>query len=144
MAVEFLDHTADVAVRITGRDWKEFFQEAVHALNLILVGEESLGQVLLEEEVPLDLEAPDRETLLVDLLNELIYLFDSRKLILPRLAVQNAAMGGASCRLQGVLQGEKYEPGRHALQTEIKSATFHDLEIRSLDGGLSADVVFDL
>jgi SHS2 domain-containing protein len=144
VAVEFLDHTADIAARITGRDWKEFFQEAVRALNLILVGEEGLGQVLTKEEVPVDLEAADRETLLVDLLNELIYLFDSKKWILPRLEVEEVTMGDASCRLQGVLRGEKFEPGRHALQTEIKAATFHDLEIRSLDGGLAADVVFDL
>jgi SHS2 domain-containing protein len=150
LSIEFLDHTADASVRITGRDGAEFFQEAVRALYFILLGEEEICKVRHELEVQVDLTALDGEILLVDLLNELIYYFDAKKWILPTLEVKTVCLESSRglpsspCRLQGCLRGEVFDPRRHSLQTEIKSATFHDLELRRLGEGWTADVVFDL
>ncbi len=143
MTLEFLDHTADIAVRIVAADAPTFFQEALRGLHLILLDERSFEGIREAEELPLDLRAPDNETLLVDFFNELIYLFDTRRWISRRLAVETVTLDG-SPRLRGTLRGEHFDPSRHSLQTEIKAATFHDLEVRREGGEISADVVFDL
>ena len=104
MTLEFLDHTADMAVRIVAADAPTFFQEALRGLHLILLDEPSFEGIREAEELPLDLRAPDNETLLVDFLNELIYLFDTRRWISRRLAVETVTLDGSS-RLRGVRSG---------------------------------------
>lgn len=143
MTLEFLDHTADIAVRISAADDSTFFQEAHRALHLILLDERSFESIREVQEVALDLQAPDAETLLVDFLNELIFLFDSRCWISRRLIVDTVTLD-ASPRLRGRLRGEALDVARHSLQTEIKAATFNDLEVRRAEGRICADVVFDL
>lgn len=145
LTVEEIDHTADVAIRITARDAAEFFQEALRGFNLILLGEEGSRRVQPADEVPVVLECSDSETLLVDFLNELIYLFDARRQIFARLNVESVTIEGAVASLQGQLMGEAFDTERHVFETEVKAATFHDLEIRRTESGLlTADLVFDL
>ena len=79
----------------------------------------------------------------MDFLNEIIYLFDTRRFLAAGLEEAEVALGPPA-RLAGKLAGEVMDPARHVLKTEIKAATFHGLEIREVDGGLSADVIFDL
>ncbi len=92
----------------------------------------------------MDLTAPDGETILVDLLNELIYRFDAEKLLLPLVQVEEARLDPGGGRLRAHLRGERFDPSRHELATEVKAATYHGLRIRETAGVLTAEVIFDL
>ena len=144
VSIEDLDHTADVGIRIRGASPGEFLCEALRGVNLILVGETTWEEIREVDIVEISLSAQDPETLLVDFLNEVIFLFDSRRLLFRKLQLEAVELSGPRCVLRGVLSGEPFDPQRHELQTEIKAATFHDLVVRNERGGLSADVVFDL
>ena len=143
MSCEFLDHTGDTAVRITAPDAASLFREAVRATLAIYVGPEALESVGSRDEISVRLEAEDGEALLVDFLNELIFLFDTRRFLAASARVEDIDLGSPA-RLRTVLLGETMDPVRHDLRTEIKAATFHGLTIRVIDAGLSVDVVFDL
>ncbi len=140
---EFLDHTADTAVRLTAPDEAGLLREAASALLAIQLGEGSANRVRSALDAPLELTAEDGEALLIDFLNELIYRFDTERLLVAEVEVDSASFAHpahVSCRLRG----ETLDPTRHVARTEVKAATFHGLEVRKNEQGWSADVVFDL
>jgi SHS2 domain-containing protein len=141
VSFESLDHTADTAVRLRSRDPGELFADATRALMSIYLGPDA--EVASREALPVRLEAESPEALLIDYLNELIFLFDTRRFLAAEIAPERLTLGSPSV-LEGRILGEPFDPGRHEAKTEIKAATFHGLEIRRTDSGLEADVVFDL
>jgi len=140
---ELLDHTADAAVRLRSPTEAALFQDAAAAhvaIVLDLGASAPVGTGLLR---PLVLEAEDPEALLVDFLNELIFLFDTERFLTGRVDVEHVRLEKPA-RLQAKLLGEVHDPARHSARTEVKAATFHDIEIRRTPAGLEAVVVFDL
>jgi protein archease len=142
VAFEYLDHTADTAVRVLALDGPDLFREATRALLSILLDEASAPVADLEP-IAIRLEAEDPEALLIDYLNELIFLFDTKRFLPSRLEVRGLRLEKPAL-LEGMVMGETYDPARHRAKTEIKAATFHGLEIRTIGGMLEAEVVFDL
>lgn len=154
MRFEFLDHTADISVRLEAESFEALFETAARALREILVEGRDAGrgsapatdpaQGAARVEVPLALEAEDRESLLVDYLNELLYLFDARKLVPAEIRAVRVAGERGPLRLEAVLEAEGFDPARQARKSEVKAATFHGLEVRETPGGVCAEVVFDV
>ncbi len=144
MTIESFDHTADVGVRIEAESPAELLREAARAfLSVLLEPDAGEWSERDRRERRIDLTAPDSESLLVDFLNELIYLFDSQRLIFPELIVEEVKLG-AGAVLRGRLRGGPWDPRRHELRTQVKAATYHGLEIRKTERGLSVEVIFDL
>lgn len=144
MAHRFIDHTGDTAVELTAQSEAELFRDATRALCSLFIdtGDETVAPRVART-VAVELEAEDGEALLIDYLNELIFLFDSQGLLPWELDVEEIDMGSPA-RLRGRLGGEDFDPGRHRFQTEVKAATFHDVEIRRSGGMISVIVVLDL
>ncbi len=127
-----LDHTADWAVRVWAPDLSRFFAQAAQAIYA-LTGTELQGSERIE--VPLQLDAPDTESLLVAFLNELLYLGEEQGLGFDRFELRVEKTG-----LQGWLHGAPV-----ALQRkEIKAVTYHGLEIRADKHGVEATIIFDV
>ena len=143
MSFEYVDHTADVAVRLRSGSAAELFRDATEAMLSTLLDREQTPQLGSKTAVPVSLAAEDDEALLVDYLNELIFLFDTRRFLPADLEVAALSLKPPA-RLEGTLRGETYDPLKHTAKTEIKAATFHGLRIRETDAGLEAQVVFDL
>ncbi len=141
---EFLDHTADVAFRISADTPAALFAEAARAFYAVLLDDESVPRVEPRTERAVDLTGIDGEMLLVDFLNELIYRFDSEDLLLPLVDVEEARLDAGAARLRARLGGEAFDPARHHLRTGVKAATYHGLRIEAVPGGLRAEVVLDL
>ena len=144
MSFEYIEHTADIGVRIAARSPEELIREAARAFYSILIDEECLGRVEAREEREVVLAAGDGEEILVGFLGELIYRFDAEKLLLPMVQVEEVRLGKDGGRLRARLRGERFDPARHSLRTEVKAATYHALEIRDIGGVLTAEVIFDL
>ena len=88
----------------------------------------------------IEVEAPDREALLVGWLNYLLYLYDvngflGRIFDIVELSDQ---------RLEAIARGETYDPERHVAKTAVKAATFHQLAITPRNHGWQATVILDL
>jgi SHS2 domain-containing protein len=86
------------------------------------------------------LESADRESLLVDWLNHLLYLFDVDAFLGRDFQVEFPSPR----RLRAKVWGERFDPGRHPEKTAVKAATYHHLEIVQEDGGWRATVILDL
>ena len=132
-----LSHTADLGLRIYGDSLEELFENAGAALISVLTDRRYLS---LRETREITLEAPDREALLVDWLNRLLYLFDVEGFLGREFHVTSLT----DRRLEAVAWGEGFDPERHPEKTAIKAATYHHLEIGPRDGGWQATVILDL
>jgi SHS2 domain-containing protein len=131
---EILEHTADVGVRGRGSDLPEAFEMAARGLADIcgtwIPGE---GEV-----VEVEVHAADVEAALVDWLNEILWLQDSRDAVLTRIEVDDVSDSGASGRLW-------LDPRDRELEgTAVKAVTYHQLRVAREDDGWVAEVYVDV
>lgn len=130
-----LDHTADVAVEVWGEDFANLLAHAAEAM-FALQGLPSGAEQTVRRRV--ELSAPDRESLLVDWLNELLYLSESHGELYR--AFDLAEVPGTGAALRATVFGQKGHPTKR----KIKAATFHDLRIAEESGQLRTRIVFDV
>jgi SHS2 domain-containing protein len=130
---EEVEHTADLALRVWGNDLRDLFVNAARGM-LSLMGSQQVGDDLRQTRI--SLTAPDAETLLVEWLNELLYLIEEEKLFIAKVEV--ARVDGRALEAE-VVGGQAADMAGH-----IKAATYHDLAIERTPSGYSAVVVFDV
>jgi SHS2 domain-containing protein len=132
-----IPHTADLAWRLWGKNLPELFENAGRALSATLTDIRFLRR---RETRQVSLESSDREALLVDWLNHLLYLFD----IDGFLGRDFQVVALTSERLEARVRGDIFDAARHPTKTAVKAATFHNLEIIPEPDGWRATVVLDL
>lgn len=133
---ELFPHDADVGVRGTGPTIESAFEQAALALKSV-VTDAAVDPV---NEVKVTCQAPDRELLLVDWLNAIIYEMAVRRMIFSRAKVQIE-----DDRLKGSLWGETVDRQRHAPACEPKGATYTALRVEQLPNGMwSAACIVDV
>ena len=129
-----VEHTADWALRLRGRDLNELFTRAAEGMAYLLAGD--ISAIPLTETRELALEAYDAEELLVVWLGELAYWAERDGLVCPVVVLSEMS----PTMLRAMARG-----GRLAeLQKHIKAVTYHELAIRPYDGGLEVTIVFDV
>jgi len=138
---EHFEHAADVGVRGTGRTPEEAFSEAARALFALVA--EDLEKIRLERSEEIQVNAQGLEELLVAFLNELIFLFDTRRVVLGKFDLK-ISREGSSWRLRGKVFGEPYDPERHAGTVDPKGATFTALKVAQENGGWIAQCIVDV
>lgn len=137
MTWETFDHEADVGLVVRGRDGAELFAEAGLALFDLVC-----DLVRVEERRGYDLagSAPGIESLLVDWLNDLVFLFQGEGVVCRRFAFPE----WAPTSYRAVAYGEPADPERHSIQDLVKAATYHGLSVRKTRAGLEARVILDV
>lgn len=132
---EFFPHTADVKFRAYGKDLAELFSNAVSALAAVLGGEERWrGRATIEKH--LVLSAPDRETLLVDFLSEILTWSDAEDALPHTVIVEEISDTSLSVRVSGA-RGVPFT-------NDVKAVTYSDLRVEQVGDRWEADVVLDV
>jgi len=132
---------ADVAFRAEGRTLEDLFAAAAEATTNVMV--DDLSTIRDKEEIHLDLSEDALDMLLFDFLNELIFLKDTRQLLLLAKNVRISAEGSRR-RLLATLSGEQLDPARHPLNADVKAVTLHRFEVKETEEGWVATVVLDI
>jgi SHS2 domain-containing protein len=139
--IRMLDHTADVGFELEAPTLEDLFDEARQALLMTLFerpperGEEE-GSVLLS--------ASDLETLLVRWINELAFLIQGEGYVPVRANVRIKDSGRDDFSLEAGLTGAPLDLESQGWQGEIKSATFHGLDVKQGDEGWQTRVILDV
>ncbi|WP_038049134.1 archease [Thermus caliditerrae] len=139
MVVKPLDHTADVGFALEAESLEGLFQAALQGLLSAMFQSPPRGGRRRRRMV---LEAEDLETLLVHYLNELIYLIQTKGFV-PGKARVRVVPTGNGFRLEAALVGEPFQEA-FGFQGEVKSATFHGLQVREEGGRWQAQVILDV
>jgi SHS2 domain-containing protein len=124
---ELIDYTADVGIKATGKDLAQAFSHAAAGMFSLITDPQKIEEADWSD---VEVSAPDRETLLVAWLNELIFLFETERWLFKRFHIKTLNENSLTARCYG----EKIDKTRHELKREIKSATYHMLKIERLPG----------
>ena len=133
---EIINHTADVGIRAYGANIGQAFANAARALFSLMVEPDNVGEVIYRD---IELTAQDQESLLVEWLNELIYLFDVENIIFKRFEI--IEINNTQLKARGY--GEKVDISKHELKTGVKAANYHMLRVDKGDD-YQVQVLFDI
>jgi SHS2 domain-containing protein len=131
---EEIEHTADVALRVRGRDLKELLQNAALGMAQLMCEETALSEDYAEHLV--EIRADDAEGLLVEWLSELVFLVEIKSFIFQQVEIQTISESYFKAKVYGKIA--------QTLKVHIKAVTYHNLEITETETGLEAVVVFDI
>ena len=134
---ETFDHTADVGIRAFGRTVEEVFVNAAYALFDQWTDLRKVREKISQE---ISVQGADREDLLIRWLGELLFLGESRGYLFKEFTIRRLD----STSLKAVARGEIFDPSRHRFKTEIKAVTYHQVEVKEVDGKWEGRVIFDI
>lgn len=137
MAYELLEHTADVKFRAEGDTLEDAFIEAVHAFSdIVRQGSEIEGEYVVGVEV----ESESLDALLFDFIDRLIYLQDSRGVVV--VGVEDLDIrGNGGYSLSAHLDVAEIRRGMGLL--DIKGPTYNEMLVEE-DGGWLVEAVMDI
>ena len=131
---EILEHRTDLIIRAFGKDRKELF------LNALLGMAKSQKPTIKNKEKirrKIQVKSLDLSALLVDFLNEVLYLSQVKKEVYTEIKFEKLS----DKELKGEIIGSRIE----RFGEDIKAATHHDLEIKQKEDKIwQATVIFDI
>lgn len=133
-----LSHTADIAFELEADSLEELFTEAFNVWLLSIV---ELTDFNSDISYQVKLKADSLEQLLVDFLNELNFLLLVKKLLSVKVdkLIINETDISLFAEVRFINLNDTIE-----LKEEIKSVTYHQMEIVRSEGKYRARVVFDI
>jgi SHS2 domain-containing protein len=134
---EYLDHAADLGIRVHAPDLPELFVTAARAL-MTWIGPAPEG--VSEQEMKVRLEEGDAEGLLVRWLQEVLYLFHQRHAYVA--GVKSIDLAGRM--LEATLLCRPWDESSYENFCEVKAITYHKLQVERLDSGWRATVILDI
>ncbi|MGA3094750.1 MAG: archease [Dehalococcoidales bacterium] len=129
-----MPHTADVGLIAYGKSLDEAYANAAYGMFAVMT---DLRKVKESESHRISITEKDKESLLFEWLNRLLYLFDVEHLLFKRFEV---VLDGTY--LSATCYGEKFDPARHKMTIGVKSATYYMLEVD--EKKYRVRVVFDI
>ena len=137
---EILEHTADIGIAAYGKTKREVFINAAKGMFEIIAGENKNLKDNFYDKIKL--EADNLEGLLFAWLSELLYIGETRLVILNKFQINELS----DYQIKAEVEGAKINPPSTKIEKEIKAVTYHRLEIKKdEESGLwSAQVIFDI
>lgn len=129
---EEIDHTADLALRVWGQNFEQLLTQSAKGLYSLMNITPSWGTRIGHH---FFIKKDTKEVMLVDFLNELLYLCEDKK-----QGFDLFSFSENSDKLEVYAQGFRVDD----IQVYIKAVTFHDLRIQNYSSGLVTTVTFDV
>jgi SHS2 domain-containing protein len=133
---EHFPHQADIGIRGIGATLAEAFEQAAIAMTAVITDP---NDVLPQDSLEIDCEAPDHELLLTDWLNAIILKMASRHMLFCSFDVTII-----NNHLHARIHGERIDRVRHLPAVEVKGATYTQLQVTEEPGQYMAQCVVDV
>jgi len=134
---ELFEHTADLGLRVQADSLEALFIDAARGLLAMLVANPEAVRPLQAKTIALTADEPSY--LLFDWLSELLYAFETEKLLFCEFDLQiHENQLTATCR------GEPMDPNRHDMDHEVKAITYHGLKLEQNGNEWSAEIIVDI
>lgn len=130
ISYETFEHVADVGVRGKGDTIEDAFKGGAMAMMTVMF---DLVNVKEEEIVDVTGSSFDVATLFVEWLNAILTQRDLKGMVFCRFKVE-VRTDGEEPMFKGFAWGEPYDPDRHEARTEVKAATYSQLDVQEEDG----------
>lgn len=130
---ELLSHTADIKIRAYGKNEEESFFNSISALKELIIGKKKVKKEILKK---INISAKSKEELLYKLLEEILFISDSKKLIISN--VEKIKIKGNTLSLEAYFQ--KIEK----LNNPVKAITYSQILFKEEKGKFISEVTLDL
>ena len=134
---KFIDHTADMGIQVYGQSLALLFQHAAEGFYYIITDPERIRE---KESREISVKGNGLEDLLVNWLNELVYLFETSGFLFRRFEVLDLG----EFFIDAVAFGERLDEEYHPVLRTVKATTYHQLHVTRGKAGWEARVIFDL
>ena len=125
-------HTADLAIKVWAEDFSSLLTESARGMYALM----EITEIRSHHEVTTFLILDgSRETILVDFLNELLFLVEEKMEKYEQFSITRVDKG-----LEVTAQGVSIK----SIQREIKAVTFHNLAITDADESVITEITFDI
>ncbi|MDX1611903.1 MAG: archease [Candidatus Thermoplasmatota archaeon] len=135
---QVLDHTADVGLTVTAESLEAAMGELVEGYGHLVCPD---GEIEQREERVLEVQAPNLEDLVIDLLDEVNVLHQMEGFI-PARCTARLDLTGDAPRVSLTMHGEAWDEERHGYLMEIKATTYHGMEV--IEEPARIVVIFDI
>jgi len=135
---EFLDHTAELGLRVKGKTSEDLFNNYAVVLFSLLTDYQP-KQIISRK---ITLQAQSLSELLIDWLNELLSIFLADN-FLPKEYLIKITDDKGGKTLEAEIRGEEFNFENNILKREIKTATYHNVKVEENDQGYVGEVIFD-
>lgn len=133
-----IDHTADIGITAFGKDIKELFINAARGMFYIILDLKDRPEHIERRSVVTC--AVDRDQLLVKWLQELLFLFDAKRLVSLDFDIKKITERTVSAEVTVTGSDRASFVQKH----QIKAVTYHKTRVEDAGGYLSATVIFDI
>jgi SHS2 domain-containing protein len=133
-----LDHTADVGLELIAPDLNAAFERAAAAMFDLICDLDRVGR-RVHRIVRVTARKNDLENMMVRWLTELLFLFDSERIVLSRFEIRSLT----DTALQADVEGETFDASRHTVKADIKAVTYHELTVEQRGADWYVRVIFD-
>ncbi len=131
----FLEHTADVKFQAFGKNLNEVFENSALALKEVM----TKGiKIKTKEKRKIKIEAKDRESLLLNFLEEFLYLLDAENFILSRIKKVKIKNN----ELEADIIGDKAE--NYKFSNDVKAITYNEMFVKKEGNKFITQVVLDV
>ena len=135
---EYLEHTADMGLLVRGQSLSELLKNAAQGLFETIAVVDTIDET---ETIEIQLTAESVEELFVAWLDELIFRHETEEIFFKRADIHWCS----ETEMSAAVYGELVNFDKHEVYTEIKSTTYHQLEVlQKPNGSWRAQVIFDL
>jgi SHS2 domain-containing protein len=134
---ELFEHTSDLGLRVRAPRLDTLFREAAEGLFSMITEEWLPDRPAAQHDF--SLRAENRETLLFDWLNELLYTFHTDHVLLSSFEVRIDGLA-----LEARAAGTQIDHSAHKLLHEVKAITYHGLKVEREGEGWLAEVIVDI
>jgi SHS2 domain-containing protein len=132
-----IDHTADLRIRVLGKNLEDLFENAAKALIDLMLAS-TAGEAAVATKISID--GRDLADLMVRWLGEILYLFEGEGVVATRFDIRELEPK----RLRATVGSIPFDPGRHEILTAIKAVTYHGIEVAPQGDRWEAKVTFDV
>lgn len=132
MTYRWVDHTAELELRIEAETPAQVFEDALAAFAELVDGDDGDRDLVTHE---LWLTAADRPALLARWLEELVFLADTEQFVPRRVSSLEVGRQELRARVEGI-QGSP--------RPLVKAVTYHGLELARREGAWRARLVLDV
>lgn len=136
MSYRQVEHTADIALHVEAGSKESLFVEASKGLSSLMVSEDQISKDRTWET---EVQASDIESLLVEWLNEIIFLFETEGVLVKEAKINSLS----DTKITAQILGDTFDKNKHELIRQIKATTHHGLEIKK-NRVWEATIVFDV
>ncbi|MBU2446192.1 MAG: archease [Bacteroidetes bacterium] len=141
MSYEFLDHISDIGVRVKSTLLESAFEESAFALLHIIFGKDRLENLESRGEIGnISISGIDREALLINFLNEILYLIDAKKIYPSGIRVKITDENNLSLKFDK----NYFDLENHPINLYVKAVTYHQLKIVSEKDAVQIEYFVDI